>query len=106
MDAMITTDVSDKIHEIQRLLAEAYKHYFKFSDGHCKSGEGAVSIHLPAFFWDEDADREPSVEVYSYVLGPSRSHHFKTASEALEAVREWHRDEMNNDWDHDGWGFK
>lgn len=88
-----------KLFELQRLLAEAYEHYFKYSDGHCKSSEGAISIHYPSFFWHEDVRPKPSIEVYSYVFGPSRAHHFDSIDEALEVVRAWHADEMATRYD-------
>lgn len=87
--------------EIHRLLAEAYEHYFEFSDGHCKSGEGAVSLHWPSFYWREDRPEEPSVEIYSYVLGPGRTHHFKNLRDALDTVREWHASELAHDYSED-----
>ncbi len=37
-----------------------------------------------------------NVEVYSYVLGPSRMHHFDTLDNALAAMRKWHADEMES----------
>ena len=86
--------------EIRRLLAEAYEHYFTNSDGHCKSSEGAISIHYPPFFWrDDETSEPPGIEIYSYVLGPHRSHHFRTSAEALAAVREWHASEMAHDYE-------
>lgn len=94
MKYLITQGFLSKLSEIQRLLAEAYEHYFEHSDGHCKSNEGAVSIHLPPFFWREEDDDLPSVEVYSYVLGPHRSHHFKDIDVALAEVCKWHASEM------------
>jgi hypothetical protein len=100
------TTVDETLAEIRRLLAEAYKHYFEKSDGHCKSSEGAIAIHYPPFFWDPEYHRgkspEPGVEIYSYVLGPHRSHYFDTATEALVAVREWHANEMACTYD-DAW---
>lgn len=85
--------------EISRLLDEAYKHYFETSDGHCKSSEGHISVHF-GNFWDR-TDRSgylevTGVEVYSYVLGPSRVHDFPSTSAALEAVRKWHKAEMEH----------
>lgn len=88
-----------KLAEIQRLLAEAYEHYFA-TGSHCKSLEGAISIHLPEFFWDDGqpsygAQQRPGLEIYSYCLGPSRSHYFANIDEALKAVRRWHKAEMS-----------
>lgn len=79
--------------EIRRLLTEAYEHAFQF-DGSCKSSEGAITVHYPPFFWSHGANEEPCVEVYSYVLGPNRSHWFDSSTKALEAVRGWHAEEM------------
>ena len=94
---LYTIEFQAKLTEIQRLIAEAYEHYFANSDGHCKSAEGAVSIHLPAFFWGEETTARPGVSVYSYVLGPSRNHDFADVDQALAAVREWHKWEMATD---------
>lgn len=95
--------MEEKLNEIRRLLTEAYEHYFEHSDGHCKSSEGAISIHYPPFFWREDEpDQEPSIEVYSYVLGPHRSHYFKNVDEALAEVRKWHAAEMAFEYDPEG----
>ena len=88
--------------EIRRLLAEAYEHYFANSDGNHKSGEGAISVHYPPFFWRNDPSYgSVSFEIYSYVLGPHRSHYFKSSAEALANVRQWHKDEMEHDYSED-----
>jgi hypothetical protein len=92
-------DLDDDLQEIRRLLAEAYEHYFANGDGHCKSSEGAISLHWPPYFWREgEADSGPAVEIYSYVLGPSRSHYFKNSRAALAEVRKWHKAEMEFDY--------
>lgn len=80
--------------EIRRLLREAYEHYFATSDGHCKSCEGAISLHFPNYFEAKNGETQPRVEIYSYVLGPNRNHSFNSLAEALVAVREWHAAEM------------
>lgn len=83
------------LEEIQGLLDEAYDHYFEVSDGYCKSIEGVINLDFGTYFARRDGDyKEPSVTIYSYVLGPSRSHYFETIAEALLAVREWHAEEM------------
>lgn len=92
------TDFEVKLSEVRRLLAEAYGHYFDHSDdGHCKSAEGAISVHYPPFFWLEGENPEPGVSIYSYVLGPSRLHDFASIDAALDEVRRWHREEMEFD---------
>lgn len=91
------------IAEIIRLHDEAFEHYQK--DPCCggwKSSEGAVSIEF-GNYWERD--EPPAVSVYSYALGPSRMHHFKSPAEALAAVRQWHKEEMEHDCNDDGWGF-
>lgn len=87
------------VAEMQRLLTEAYTHYFATSsDGHCKSSEGAITLHFPTYFDLKDGQTAPACSVYSYVFGPSRNHHFQSTDEALDAVREWHRYAMAEDW--------
>jgi len=39
------------------------------------------------------------VEIYSYVLGPNRSHDFDSVDDALDTVRKWHADEMAYEFD-------
>jgi hypothetical protein len=95
--------VEETVREMARLLDEAYRHYFANSDGHCKSVEGAISLHFGNHFdrehYDKDALEVSGVEVYSYVLGPSRTHWFKGLNEALHAVRQWHKEEMEFDYE-------
>jgi hypothetical protein len=84
--------------EIIRLLDEAYRHYFENSDGHCKSAEGYVEVAFGTYFDRNAGRRVRPTSVYSYVLGPSRSHHFDSVAEALDVVREWHAAEMAHDY--------
>jgi hypothetical protein len=86
-------------------MDEAYDHYFDASDGHCKSGEGYVGLHFNNVHDRRSGDpfRIDSVEVYSYVLGPSRSHYFPSTAAALAAVREWHQREMETDYTDSWW---
>ncbi len=65
-------------------------------DGHCKSYEGALSIHWPNYF--EDNDGVMCVELACYVLGDTRIHQWKgkTLAEALSKmcadVERWEED--------------
>lgn len=93
---MFSQQDQDKLAEIIRLLDEAYEHYFRLSDGHCKSSEGYVSVSFHNYF-DRKHDGKTGaggVEVYSYVLGPNRTHYFDSLDDALGAVRQWHKAEM------------
>src|SRR6478609_3239539 len=84
-----------ELEEIQRLLAEAYEHYFTYSDGHAKSSEGAMSLNVTEpYYWREDGPQRPGLSLYSYVFGEGRQKHYETTSAALEDVREWHAEEM------------
>lgn len=95
---LLTQEDLDKLTEIQNLLDEGLAHYLTY-EGHCKSSEGHVSVHL-ANSWDRRRGENPiTVEVYSYVLGPHRSHDFDSIDEALEEVRKWHAREMQYDPD-------
>ena len=90
-----------KLRELVNLLDEAYRNYFAKSDGHCKSAEGAVRVHLGDYFTRSDGDFRIGVSVYSYVLGPHRDHHFDSIDEALDTVRRWHKAEMEHDYEAD-----
>lgn len=102
---MITEQEMKDLEEIRRLLDEAYAHYFANSDGHCKSSEGYIGLQFTNYF--ERRDGEPfgikGVEIYSYVLGPNRSHTFADTNEALVSVRSWHEREMETDHEEDVW---
>jgi hypothetical protein len=87
------------LYEIQRLLDEGLAHYLTY-ESHCKSSEGYVSIEVSfGTSWDRRDAGGPvkpryNVNVYSYALGPHRSHDFDYPEDALEAVKEWHAAEM------------
>lgn len=90
----------EKLAEISRLLDEAYKHYFSY-EGHCKSSEGYIHVEY-GNYWDRyDNPTEmkiKSVHIYSYVFcTQGRSEDFDSLDDALEAVRQWHADEMAYD---------
>jgi hypothetical protein len=90
---LLTQQDLDNLTEIQRLLDEGLEHYLTY-ESHCKSSEGAVAVHF-GNSWDRRDGRNPvSVTVYSYALGPSRSHDFDSTQEALDEVRKWHKAEM------------
>lgn len=95
-DGCRTTPITDQeladIREIIRLHDEALVHALA-EDGHHKSQEGAVEIHIPNYF-ERCENWQVAVGVYSYVLGPSRWHYFDSTQDALDTVREWHREEM------------
>lgn len=94
----------EKLLEIVRLHDEAFDHAEKYGDGCHKSSEGAITLHLTNRF-DPERDTNPlhikGVEVYSYVLGPSRSHWFDSIDDALAGVRKWHHAEMTHDYEAD-----
>ena len=93
----------EKLLQIRKLLKEAYDYYFQHSDGHCKIAEGHISLDFGDYWKDKDCEcKVTGVEIYSYVLGPSRSHYFNNLDEALEEVKEWHRNEMTASYDEYG----
>jgi len=101
----------DEVTEIRKLLAEAYTKAL-FYDGYAKSSEGAVSIFMHPWFWeqsygfdDDDShtatgELRPRVSVYSYVFSEDgeRCHEYPSSTEALEAVRRWHAEEMAREY--------
>lgn len=93
---LFTDEFRAKLEEIQRLIAEASQHSLD-EDGHCKSSEGAISIDLPPFYWSWNDKARPRVQIYSYLLGPSRNHEFDDIDAALKAARRWHSEEMAAD---------
>jgi hypothetical protein len=105
----LTPDEERDFREIGRLLDEAYEHYFRLSDGHCKSSDGYVALHFNNYFERQDDGGQlkvKTVEIYSYVLGPGRDHRFSSLAEALAAVREWHAEELAREYGDDYWGVK
>lgn len=96
-------DIAD-VREIQRLLDEMYDNYLRKSDDkHHKSSEGHISLELNNYFdrCDGQAMKVRGVSIFSYLFGKpgEREHTFSSVSKALEEVREWHRVEMENDYD-------
>lgn len=104
---MLTKEQQTDVAEILRLLDEALKDYLQRHNYGHKSSENAVSLHF-GNFWDRDGWDNPGtpgeigVEVYSYALGPIRSHYFKSISEALAEVRRWHKGQTESADDRDG----
>jgi hypothetical protein len=94
---VLTTKDIDKLTEIQNLLDEGLDHYLQY-ESHCKSSEGYVSVSFSNSWERRDGKNPIGVEVYSYALGPSRSHYFESIDEALEEVRKWHKAEMEYDY--------
>lgn len=86
--------------EIQRLLDDAYDHYFEHSDGYCKPSEGWLQVDFGNYFYRKQENvtslKVAEVKIYSYVFSSYRMHDFATTAEALAAVQEWHREEMSN----------
>jgi hypothetical protein len=93
----------NKLIQIRQLLKEAYDHYFKYSDGHCKSSEGYIGLDFGDYWSDKNCELKiTGVQIYSYVLGPSRVHYFDTLDKALETVVQWHKNEINTDYNEYG----
>ncbi len=103
---MISKETLDKIAEITRLHDEAFWHLHQF-DGHAKSSDGSVQLHIEfGNVWERQegpVDPRVSVAIYSYVVAsntPSypnfgeRNHYFETVDEALQVMTEWHRKAM------------
>lgn len=96
----------NKLIKIRKLLKEAYDHYFKYSDGHCKSSEGSIDVEFGDYWSDTKCVcKITGVNVYSYVLGNSRSHYFDSLDKALETVIQWHDEEMKTVYSYDDYGY-
>jgi len=89
-----------KIEEIRHLHDTALARALR-RDGHSKSSEGSLRLSLGNYWNRLDDDGNPTerpevgVELYSYVLGPSRDHWFASIDRALETVRVWYAREMS-----------
>lgn len=92
MTVLSSEDIK-KLEEIQRLLDEGLEHYLTY-ESHCKSSEGHVTVSFGNSWERRDGDNPIRVSVYSYALGPHRSHDFDSIDEALGEVRKWHAEEM------------
>lgn len=106
---MITEQEMKDLEEIRRLLDEAYDHYFKYSDGYCKSAEGYIALEFNHYFDRRDGQSfgVKGVEIYSYVFGPNRNHNFESVADALGVVRVWHDREMQDNHEEPDWdGFE
>ena len=99
MTELLTSSELAKLNEIQRLIDEAYDDYIdRDPDLYHKSSEGHISVSFGNYFdrSDEEFPRvTPEVDIYSYVLGPHRSHYFDSIDQALETVRVWHHNQLN-----------
>lgn len=93
----ITDDERSDLHEILRLLDDAYEHYFKHSAGYRKSSEGLVEVSFgDCSSRDGDPLRIRRISIYSCVFGLLSCHDFLTTAEALTTVRRWHAREFND----------
>lgn len=95
----LTADEIAGISEIMRLHDEALRDYLTRHDWGHKSSEGCVEVVFSDFWerggWDNPgAPGRVKVGVYSYALGPNRMHYFDSVAQALDAVRGWHREQM------------
>ena len=68
------------MQDVRDALKRAYK---KAAEQPCgiegKSSEAHCSLHYPNWWSEQNFDEPYSLEVYSYALGPSRSHYFNRA---------------------------
>ena len=90
----------NKLLLIRKLLKEAYDHVFH-NDPDCghKSQEGHISIEFGNYWEDKKCEMKvTSISIYSYVFGHTRTHCYYTIDEALDVVKEWHKNEMNTDY--------
>lgn len=101
--ALLTQQDIENLTEGQRLLDEAYAHYFENSDGYCKSGEGIVTISTENYFARAEGRRELVVEVYSSVFATGRRQTFDSTADFVAWAREIHADEMVRDHSVDPW---
>lgn len=90
----------NKLIQIRKLLKEAYDHYFTNDlDGSHKSQEGHIGIEFGNYWEDKKCEMKViSISIYSYVFGHTRTHCYYSIDEALEVIKEWHKNEMSTDY--------
>ena len=74
----MTPSQLEKFAEIRRLLDDGY-YKWRFMDGCHKSSDGYCAVRYPTAYSDEEGCggiEANGLEIYSYVLGPSRMHYF------------------------------
>lgn len=105
LNKLIRPEEVEMLKEIQRLLDEGLAHYLTY-ESHCKSSEGWVAVEISfGNSWERfDGPVQPKVSctVYSYALGPQRTHYFEWIEDALTEVRKWHKAEMEFDPEEEG----
>ena len=95
-DMKVVMTNKEKLLKIRKLLKEAYDHYFRLSDGHCKSSEGFISLEFGDYWSDATCEcKITGVCIGSYVFGPHRTHYYSSLDEALKEVIKWHKEEMS-----------
>ncbi len=75
----MTPDQLAKFSEIRRLLAEGYRIHAEQDDGIHMPSDGLCEVGYPTAYSDEEGCggiEAHALMIYSYVLGPSRKHHF------------------------------
>lgn len=104
MSELLTSQELDELTQAQKLLDEAYTHYFEVSDGYSKITEGHIAVHLGNFFDRRAGNRNLCIEVYAAVIGyEKRSYFFESTSDMLEVIKEWHKEELADDHKGDAW---
>lgn len=99
----LDADSLDKIQQAQALVDAAYDNYFEKSDGHCKSGEGTLTVTGESYFDRQDGKGCVAIEIYSYIFGTGRRQRFETADEFLEWAKKIHAAEMAHDYSRNMW---
>jgi hypothetical protein len=94
--------VSERLMRLQRLLGEAYSHYFRY-EKKAIADEGSVSVSWGDVRGVLKGDVEPSVLIVSSAFGDGDSHGFATLDLALSEVERWHAKELANEPDTDVW---
>lgn len=97
---LLTEQEMADLRQIDVLLNEANTHAMTLGDGGWKSSEGHISVSF-GNHWERDPSepRKPvEVTVYSYLLGPHRSHYFDSTAQALDVVKQWHTRELAYDY--------
>ncbi len=83
--------MSEKLEELRSLVFEEIGRCLA-EDGHCKSYEGAITVHYPCYFDEPD---EYKLRLDCYLIGPARHYDWKGKSvedccqQAIADVKAW-----------------
>lgn len=92
---LLTPEELADFKEVTRLLEEVSIHDLEQrGEGELEGGDIYLRFRNGRDQLGEVERKSPSVSIHSYLIGPQRNYLFQSIRQALEFVREWHKDKM------------